>query len=368
LADDRTVTSEDTWLLNESYFKTPLIVLGSAQDNRVMHALGTRFLLRSNRTWPGGDRFLMWAGKDADPEDLHECRLASAAVRTIREFARAGGPWLVEVHFPQPHDSYVPIMQFLERYPLEDVELPSSYYEETFEGKPGLLAREAGCWAELSEEQFRQGLRHYYAYCEQLDHFAGMVLDALEETGQAGETLAVLGCDHGDMAGAHRMFIKGWMPYEETHRIPMAARWPGVIPAGKCVSAPVAQCDLFPTILDYLGIPAPPDPRRAGRSYAAFLRGQSPRWQNRLYFDYAMTRAIRTENLKFVDRTREWPSEMFDLEADPGETKNVIDDPRHRRQLETLRADLDRFFERSGAPPIDDWRKNLRQKFDDYSR
>ena len=187
-------------------------------------------------TWPGGDRFLMWAGRDAAPEDLYEHRLASAAIRTIREFAAGaaagGAPWLVEVHFPQPHDAYLPIMQFLDGYRLEDIALPPSYYAETFEGKPGLLAREAACWAELSEEQFRQGLRHYYAYCEQLDHFVGLVLDALDATGQAGRTLTVLGCDHGDMAGAHRLFIKGWMPHEETHRIPMAARWPTVIPAG----------------------------------------------------------------------------------------------------------------------------------------
>ncbi len=59
MADDRTVTSEQTWLLNDTYRHTPLIVLGNAQDNRVMHALGVRYLLRSNRSWPGGDRFFI---------------------------------------------------------------------------------------------------------------------------------------------------------------------------------------------------------------------------------------------------------------------------------------------------------------------
>ena len=59
IVDDRTATSEDTWLLNDAYRKTPLIVLGNAQDNRIMHALGTRYLLQSNRTWPGGDRYIV---------------------------------------------------------------------------------------------------------------------------------------------------------------------------------------------------------------------------------------------------------------------------------------------------------------------
>ena len=59
LADDRTVTSEETWLVADAYRRVPMIVLGNAQDNRVMHALGTRYLLQSNRTWPGGDRFIV---------------------------------------------------------------------------------------------------------------------------------------------------------------------------------------------------------------------------------------------------------------------------------------------------------------------
>ena len=59
LVDDQTVTNEDTWLLNDAYRKTPLIVLGNAQDNRVMHAMGVHFLLQSNRYWPGGDRYFI---------------------------------------------------------------------------------------------------------------------------------------------------------------------------------------------------------------------------------------------------------------------------------------------------------------------
>ncbi len=59
LVDDRVVTSDETWLLTDAYLKTPLVVLGNAQDNRALHALGTRFLLRSNRSWPGGDRYIL---------------------------------------------------------------------------------------------------------------------------------------------------------------------------------------------------------------------------------------------------------------------------------------------------------------------
>ena len=59
LADDQTVTGEETWLLKNAYRKVPLIVLGNAKVNRVIHALGTRYLAQSNRSWPGGDRYII---------------------------------------------------------------------------------------------------------------------------------------------------------------------------------------------------------------------------------------------------------------------------------------------------------------------
>ena len=73
-------------------------------------------------------------------------------------------------------------------------------------------------------------------------------------------------------------------------------------------------------------------------------------------------RGIRTENLKYVERTKEWPSEFYDLEADPGETKNVIAAPRHKKELETLRSEMRAFFLANGAPPIEDWRSTTKQK------
>jgi len=295
-------------------------------------------------TWPGGDRFLMWAGIEADLETLNEAHLARAAARTIGEFAEREEPWLLEVHFPEPHDSYTPLTQFLEHYPIGDVELPSSYYEEDFTGKPGLLAREAECWSELGEEQFRQGLRHYYAYCEQLDYFIGRILDALEQSGRAGETLVVLACDHGDMVGAHRMFIKGWMPYEETHRIPMVARWPGVIPAGSATSELVHLHDWAHTFTALGG--APPLPYPDGKDLLPLLRDpagyRGPDHIMNVYYggEFLYTQRIAIgRRYKYIfngfDR-----DEFYDLERDPGEVHNAIGDPEYAEAVTETRDAL----------------------------
>ena len=131
----------------------------------------------------------------------------------------------------------------------------------------------------------------------------------------------------------------------------------------------VSSYDFFPTILEYLGVPAPVDSvRRPGRSYAPFLRGERPEWRNRLYFEYEYVRGIRTENLKYVERTAQWPSELWDLEADPGEKHNAIDDPKHQKELMTLRRDMHDFFGRHGAPALADWRSTTKQKLQKYKR
>jgi hypothetical protein len=81
-----------------------------------------------------------------------------------------------------------------------------------------------------------------------------------------------------------------------------------------------------------------------------------------------MVRAVRTENLKYVERTREWPSELYDLEADPGETRNLIEDASYGSRLAGLRKDLSGFFRKYGAPGIEEWRSTVKQELTVYSR
>jgi arylsulfatase A-like enzyme len=144
---------------------------------------------------------------------------------------------------------------------------------------------------------------------------------------------------------------------------------PGRIRGGQVLEPLVSAYDFFPSILEYLGVATPKDPKRVGRSYAGFLRGRPPaRWANRLYFEYSYVRGLRTDNLKYVERTKEWPSELFDLEADPGEARNVIDDPAYQAQLKAFRAELAGFFRQAGAPPLEEWRSTTKQQLTVYSR
>ena len=173
-----------------------------------------------------------------------------------------------------------------------------------------------------------QSMHAYSALVSGVDHNVGRVLKRLEEMGVRDNTLVIFTADQGWNAGHHGVWGKGngtvpFNMYEESLRVPMIWNHPGGIKAGQTLSPMISSYDYFPAILDYLGIAEPPDRRRPGRSYAGFLRGGRPPWRNRLYFEYEYVRGIRTENLKYIERTKEWPSELFDLEADPGETRNA---------------------------------------------
>lgn len=216
-----------------------------------------------------------------------------------------------------------------------------------------------------------KSMQAYSALISGVDHNIGRILKRLEEMGQRENTLVIFCADQGWNAGHHGVWGKGngtvpFNMYEESLRVPMIWNHPGKIKPGLTPDPMVSSYDYFPTILEYLGIAAPTDKRRVGRSYAAFLQGKRPQWTNRLYFEYEYVRGIRTENLKLVERTKgpngeDGPSEFFDLEADPGETQNVISDARHRKQVETLRTELKSFFTKTGAPPLEAWRTTTKQ-------
>jgi arylsulfatase A-like enzyme len=206
----------------------------------------------------------------------------------------------------------------------------------------------------------------YAALVSGVDHNVGRIVRRLEELGLRDDTLIVFSADQGWNAGHHGVWGKGnatipFNMYEESIRVPLIWNHPGNIQKGLRVPAMVSSYDFFPTILEYLGVQAPPSDRaRIGRSYAAFLRGENPAWRNELYFEYCYTRAVRTENLKYIERADNWPSELVDLEVNPAEDINMIGWPPNRGRLAALRSRLQSAFRASGAPPIEKWHDSVR--------
>ncbi len=219
----------------------------------------------------------------------------------------------------------------------------------------------------------REAKLSYSALVTGMDHNVDCVVKRLEELGLRENTVIVFSADQGHCCGHHGIWGKGnstwpFNMYDTSLHVPLIWNHPGRIKPGQTPDPMVSSYDFFPTLLDYAGVDAPKDPKRVGRSYAGFLRGQPPRWRNELYFEYEYVRGIRTENLKYIERTAGWPGEMYDLETDPGELKNVIDDAPHSKEKKALQTRLHSFFARNGAPPIEQWRGTTKQSLAVYSR
>ena len=184
----------------------------------------------------------------------------------------------------------------------------------------------------------------YSALVSGVDQNVGRIVKKLEELGLRENTLIVFSADQGWNAGHHGAWGKGnatipFNMYEESIRVPLIWNHPGKIAAGQVLDPLVSTYDFFPTILDYAGVTAPADRTRVGRSYAPFLRGERPAWREELYFEYCYVRAVRTQTLKYIQRTDDWPDEMFDMEGDPSESVNLIGHRHHTRQVAEMRAD-----------------------------
>jgi len=185
-------------------------------------------------------------------------------------------------------------------------------------------------------------------------------MQALEEQGLAGRTLVILTADHGESLGDHNYFFEhGRFPYDDCVHVPLILRGPGTGRPGGVLPSPVELIDLVPTVLDLAGLP--PDPQAEGKSLRRLLDGERPgsaRWAyafNESGYAEDYQRAITGDRYKLIyvpdarDRSvmqgREL--ELYDLEKDPGETKNLID--RRPDVAAPLKRRLSRWIADSGS-------------------
>jgi arylsulfatase A-like enzyme len=294
-------------------------------------------------SWPGSAPFHMWGYREGPEEATPEYYRAECAIRMLRRFAREGKPWHLEVQFVQPHDPYMPLKKYLDRYDPRSIRVPASF-RDTFDGKPGLHRRESQTWGDITEDEYREGRAHYYAYVEQIDAQIGRVLEALKETGQEQNTLVVATTDHGDMVGAHRMWIKGWIPYEECYRVPLIVRRPGHIQPGARCDRLVQTHDLAHTYAAAAG--AKPMPYRDGRDLTSLF--ENPRlesWREQILCAYYGGEFLYTQRIAITNRFKYVfngfdTDECYDLADDPEELRNLVTTGERRAGLDDMRARL----------------------------
>jgi arylsulfatase A-like enzyme len=207
-------------------------------------------------------------------------------------------------------------------------------------------------------------MRSYAAAVSGVDDGVGTILDALGGLGLEKNTLVIYTADHGLCAGHHGFWGmsdhgRPLTMFEENLRVPLLMRHPDRIPAETVCGLTTCNYDLFPSLREYLGLPAPSGegPVLPGRSYASALAGGDPDWGDDVtYHEYENTRTVRTPAWKFTRRFPDGPNDLYDLKNDPGERENLIDNQGYQTVVQELDAALQAFFSRHSDPQHDLWR------------
>jgi arylsulfatase A-like enzyme len=207
----------------------------------------------------------------------------------------------------------------------------------------------------------RDSLIGYFAATTAMDAGIGRVMSRLDELGLVESTLVIFMSDNGMNCGHHGIWGKGngtrpQNMYDTSVKVPCIMAQPGRIPEARVVSDLVSAYDIYPTLLAYLALPDDDGSiRRPGRSYAPLLQGRpQPSQEAIVVFDeYGPVRMVRTHDWKYVQRHPDGPHELYDLRADPGERRNLIDARDHAAVQDELRRTLSDWFERYSDPEID---------------
>lgn len=210
---------------------------------------------------------------------------------------------------------------------------------------------------DLVRWKYQRYVKDYLRAVASVDDNIGRVLDHLEASGLAENTIVIYASDQGWYLGEHGWFDKRWM-YEESLRIPLIVRWPGVTAPGSTNNAMVSNLDLAETFLDIAGVEIPSDMQ--GESFVPLLEGETPSdWRQSFYYQYyeypgphdvARHYGVRTESHKLIYfyTLDEW--ELYDLEEDPDELTSVYEDPAYTSVRSELETELERLREHYAVP------------------
>lgn len=205
-------------------------------------------------------------------------------------------------------------------------------------------------------------MRRYAAEISAVDDGVGEIVGTLKRLGLEENTLVVFTADQGLAGGQGGLWGMGdhtrpLTLYDPTLHIPLIFSQPGRLPAGRRLANMASNYDFSPTLLAYLGIEEKEaaGPRSPGHSLVPLLEGREVAWDDVTFHEFENARAVRTRKWKYIERIHEGPNELYDLERDPGERKNLVDDPAHAADRQALKARLDGFFARYADPKWDLW-------------
>ncbi len=276
------------------------------------------------------------------PKGYNATLMVGQAIEFIK--TNRGQRWCLFVSLNPPHPNFLDAPEEQKKlYPVEELKL-----------RPNVPR------AGLRRKNFREIFQGYCAHISAVDRELGRLLDALDETGQAKNTLVVYSADHGEMMGSQGRFGKR-LPFEESCRVPFFARWPGKIPAGHVAHTLLGTIDIFPSLCGLVGLEIPST--CDGRDLSAAFLGKplrEPESQFLMHIDKhhasggvrhpaPIFRGVRTTRYTYA-YLRSGPWVLYDNEEDPFQQRNLVNDPGYRKLREELHALVQEWLKKADDP------------------
>jgi arylsulfatase len=287
-------------------------------------------------------------------------------------------PFVLVVAFVEPHSPYNGPLN--DEHPLDQVDLDVTATLPESENIPlryrlmrewqqaeAILDRErlpTQLFFGITPEEYRSIKQRYLGLVTLVDQSIGAILECLERFGLSDQTIVIHTSDHGDSLGAHHLFGKETM-FEEAARVPLLIRLPGQV-RGKMISSPVSHIDFVPTLLDLLV--QPKHPQCAGKSLLPLIREEGVPPEN-IFMEWApnrtkikkgtslarrrMVKRAVEESTRAIVSPDGWKlclrdkdlNELYNLNADPLETRNLYADGQYASVISNLRDEIHRWQE-----------------------
>jgi len=320
-------------------------------------------------------------------EDSHTHWLANKTIELIEQFNEKNSnsedksPWMISLNFSEPHPPCRPSEPFASMYnPLFVPMWPS--FDENFDSKPYIQKQQLLSWdiENFTWNDWAPIVARYYGIISQIDDAIGMILNKIDNIGLKDNTIIIYTTDHGDMCGSHRMMDKHYVLYDDIVKVPLIVRWPTKIKKGVKENNFVCHSlDLPPTIIDMVESCEKElahdfeneickgetcnntknsstnnkiqnnkmNPRFQGKSIVPLILDEkADNWRNFVVSTYNgqqfglySQRMIRTNNWKYIWNCTDI-DEIYNLDDDPWELRNLIGESKHDRKISAVLKDL----------------------------
>ena len=265
-------------------------------------------------------------------------QFADATVAFLKSRKGQDKPFFAYISFTHPHDPRMAPKEYHDLYPPEKIEVPPNFLpEHPFDNGELKVRDEKLAGFPRTQDEVRRHISDYYACITYMDAQIGRILQTLEESGLAENTLIVFNGDNGLAVGRHGLMGKQNL-YEHSARTPLIVVGPGV-PAGKTCDALVYQHDLFPTVCAMAGVAIPSTVE--GKSLKPLIDGSAASVHDSVFGAYRdVQRMVRMGDYKLIDYPKIKRTQLFNVASDPWEMKDLSGEASQADRIKELRARL----------------------------